>query len=319
MADLSHLYAFDPTYGYTLDQLLTITPPVEPADFESFWRPTYDETLAVPLRTEAEDLPSPRPDFRVRLLRFDSFGGVRIGGWLVTPTDGPIARYVVNGHGYYNRSIEDVAYHANTASLFFGCRGLGVSRVDDISDQTGFHVLHGIDDKSTYVHRGCVADTWAAATALLKQFPEAADRLEYFGESFGGGIGAMALAWDGRFHFARLNVPSFGHHPLRLQCRCTGSGQAVRRKLHRHPELYDRTLRYFDSAVHASRIRVPTHFACARFDPAVPPPGQFAVHNAATCEKKLTVWRTGHHDWPGSAEDVRQAAEDAETFRLRFR
>ena len=55
----------------------------------------------------------------------------------------------------------------------------------------------------------------------------AARRLDYMGISFGGGIGALALPWDERFHRAHLNVPSFGHHPLRLtlpEPDTTGSG-----------------------------------------------------------------------------------------------
>ena len=240
---------------------------------------------------------------------------MRLGAWLVEPERGAIDRFVVAGHGYYNRPIEDVWYDDGVATLFLSCRGLGLSRVAGLSDQTGFHVLHGIEDRSTYVHRGCVADTWTAATAMLHAFPEAAGRLEYDGESFGGGIGAMALAWDDRFTTARLRVPSFGHHPLRLSTRCVGSGDAVRRMHDRHPEIYERTLRYFDAATHAGRVNIPVFFACARFDPSVPPPGQFAVHNAVGGRKGLLVWTTGHHAWPGEKAEIARAGVQADAFR----
>ena len=318
MPDLPHAYGFDPTYGYAVERMLTIQPPAEPDDFAPFWRRTYAEARDTPLRLTAEDVPSSVPGFRVRLLRYDGWQGVRLGAWLVVRDEGDVRRYVVAGHGYYNRPIEDVWYDAGVATLFLACRGLGLSRTEGISDQTALHVLNGIEDKTTYVHRGCVADTWTGASAMLALFPRAAGRLEYDGESFGGGIGAMALSWDDRFTTARLRVPSFGHHPLRLTMRCVGSGDAVRRACVRHPNIYERTLRYFDAAVHAGRIGVPTHFACAAFDPSVPPPGQFAVHNAMRASKALTVWTTGHHAWAGTEADVRRARTEAEAFRRAY-
>ena len=318
MPDFVHPYDFDPTYGYTLDGLLAIEPPPEPDDFEDFWRRLFGQAVLTQLKAAFADVVSYDAAFRVRLVQFDGVDGVRLGAWLVEPVDTEVSRYVVVGHGYYNRPIDDIWYMPGAASLFFACRGLGLSRTAGISDQTALHVLTGIEDKSTYVHRGCVADTWAAASLMLQTFPTADGRLEYFGESFGGGIGTMALAWDDRFAFATLRVPSFGHHPLRLQCPCKGAGEAVRRKWERSPEIYDQTLRYFDTAVHAPRLKSPTHFACALFDPAVPPPGQFAVHNAAPGPKKLTVWQAGHHGWSGTATDVRQADVDADALRGQF-
>ena len=80
-----------------------------------------------------------------------------------------------------------------------------------------------------YVHGGCAADTVVVRGLGA---PGAVSRRRggwYLGISFGGGIGALALPWDERFHRAHLNVPSFGHHPLRLGMPCVGSGEAVRR------------------------------------------------------------------------------------------
>lgn len=316
MIDLPHQYGFDPTYGYSLEQLLQVDTPAEPSDFADFWQTTHQQTVAVPLDIQISEHVTANDAFRVRLVQFNGFENVRLGAWLVEPKDAAIGAFVVTGHGYYNRPFEDVHYAPNTANLFFSCRGLGISRVDGIPDQTMSHVLHGIESKETYVHRGCVADVWSAASVMLTLYPQAAGRLHYFGESFGGGIGAMALAWDDRFVSADLRVPSFGQHPIRLKCRCTGSGEAIRRRYRQRPEVYDNTLRYFDAAVHARRLKMPTAFACALFDPAVPPPGQFAVYDAATCEKVLAVWQTGHHNWAGTEADI-SAANQAVAGLLR--
>ncbi|CAI8864081.1 protein of unknown function [Methylococcus capsulatus] len=39
----SHCYPFDPTYGFSLDQLLRVEPPDPPEDFAAFWSARYDD------------------------------------------------------------------------------------------------------------------------------------------------------------------------------------------------------------------------------------------------------------------------------------
>jgi cephalosporin-C deacetylase len=64
-------------------------------------------------------------------------------------------------------------------------------------------------------------------------------------------------------------------------------------------------LQYFDSATAAGHIQIPTLVAAAVFDPAVPPPGQFAVHNCLAGPKDLFARQAAHFDWAGQgAEDV---------------
>jgi len=304
----------DATYGYTVEQMLQLQPPPEPEGFAAFWRDTFQQTLATPLDLQSTEIQSNNERFSARQLSFRSFGGRRIGGWITAPLDKEPERFVVVGHGYYHKPFTDAAYDRNAVALSLCCRGLGISAGDDIPTDTKEHVLHGIESKETYVHRGCIADTWAATSALLALYPKAAGKIEYHGGSFGGGIGAAALPWDERFIFGGLVVPSFGNYPLRVKLDCTGSGAAVRRRWLEDPSVLD-VLAYFDSATHAARIRIPTHVACAAYDPAVPPPGQFTVYNAIRSPKKLYVLKAGHFDWPGNAEDDAAANTDRQVFR----
>ena len=171
--------------------------------------------------------------------------------------------------------------------------------------------LHGIESRETYIHRFNVAELWGAASALIELFPHAASNLVYFGSSFGGGLGAMMLPWDRRIRRAFLEVPSFGNHPLRLTLQCNGSGEAVRLQHNRRGDVLP-VMQYFDAATAARHIQQPTMVAAALFDPAVPPPGQFAVYNAIPAEKKLFVKTAGHFAWPGEAEECqRMTAETA--------
>jgi cephalosporin-C deacetylase len=144
--------------------------------------------------------------------------------------------------------------------------------------------------------------------------PETAARLDYLGTSFGGGIGALALPWDSRFTAGHLEVPSFGHHPLRIGLPCSGSGESVRRHVAAHPEA-KLVLACFDAAVAASHLRIPMHIAAAVFDPAVPPAGQFAIYHAIPDpRKKLHVLAAGHHEFPGLPRQAAALESEVRAF-----
>ena len=302
---MEHPYAFDPTYGYDLERLLTVPAPEGPQDFEAFWRRTYEETRALPLNLTHRQIPSPRDDFEVHEIEFDALGGVRIGGWL-SVYKGPLEYGIVVGHGYGGR--EEPAFEKGAVAIAPCARGFNRSARKDISGESFRHVLTGIQSRETYSHRGCASELWSAATALLELYPQFAGKLHYSGTSFGGGMGALALPWDDRFRKAFLVVPSFGNHPLRVTLPCVGSGEAVRNYHRRHPEVME-VLAYFDAATAARSIEIPVYVANALFDPAVPPPGQFAVYNGLAGPKELFVHQCGHFGWPG------EAAEQAEVER----
>lgn len=299
-----HDYPFDPGYGHDLAALLAVAAPEEPADFDRFWRALQARARAVAVAPEWREQPSPQPHIRVFEIAFTSLDGVRIGGWLTRPRDEPVERGVVIGHGYGGREGPDFDLPFRRAALIFPCaRGISRSACAGISDQPDAHVLHGIEQRETCILGGCAADTvWCAASALLELFPMAARRLDYLGISFGGGVGALALPWDERFHRAHLNVPTFGHQTLRLALPCIGSGEAVRQRHIQTGRVLD-TLRYFDAATAAQRLRIPVHVAAARFDPVVPPPGQFAIYNALAGPKELFVLQAGHFDHAGAAAE----------------
>lgn len=303
MSSFIHDFPFDPTYGYDLDGLLRLEAPEGPADLADFWNATYREALALPLNLEVRPLPSPRFGLALFEVHYDSLGGRRIGAWITVPQGKEIRRGVVAGHGYGGRDCPDCDLPGLECTAIFPCaRGFHLSAADDLPNVAETHVITGIESRETYIHRGCVADYWGAASALIALYPGTAASLHYMGTSFGGGIGAMTLAWDARFASGYLCVPSFGNHPVRLSIPCAGSGEAVRQYTLQHPEARA-ILRYFDSAAIARHIHVPVLCDCALFDPAVPPPGQFSVHNALGGPKELIVRRAGHFAWPGEARE----------------
>jgi cephalosporin-C deacetylase len=296
---------FDATHGFGMADMLAIVAPSEPPGFADFWTDLFASAQHVPPRPVTRQIASDG-GVDIHDVEFSSLGDVRLGGWLAVPSDGRIDRAMVVSHGYDGRAAPDLRLIPERTAAVFPCaRGLPArGHVAGIPAVAAEHVLHGIAAKETYVHAGCAADIWCAAAALLALLPTAPQRLDYVGGSFGGGIGALALPWDSRFDSAILTVPSFGHHDLRLTMRCTASGEAVRQHVARHPGARD-VLRYFDAATAATRLTIPTLVAPALWDPAVPPPGQFAVYNALAGPKKLYVMSAGHADYPGmEAEDA---------------
>ena len=314
MSLFQHNYSFDPCYGHTLESLLAVAPPPEPLDFADFWKSRYERALSVePQPVLSENRPA-QPGFEVRDIGYESTEGFRIGGWLVTPVSGPIRRALLVGHGYGGRDAPDLDLPLADAAYLFPCfRGLSRSRRHDVSDNPAFHVLHDIDKPDRYLIGGCVEDVWVGVTVLERLFPEVTGHVGYQGTSFGGGIGAMAMAWDLRIRRGALNVPTFGHQPLRLGLPTIGSGDAVSRFERRCGHVME-TLQYYDAALAARHISVPTHVAAALFDPAVAPPGQFAIFNALPGPKELFVLEGGHFDFPGKPAQELRLFQDLQRF-----
>jgi cephalosporin-C deacetylase len=311
-----HDYPFDPTHGYSLDELLAIVPPSPVADFETFWRETYARTRATPLNISLEPCRFSNQDVEAFEIYFDGLDGFRCGGWLTRPRHEKPLRGVVHSHGYGGRISPETAVPGPPAVVLYPCaRGFSLSARSDLPADTPEHVIHHLQSRDEYIHRGCVADIWASVTALLELHPEFEGKIDFIGGSFGGGIGALALPWDDRFHRAFLRVPSFGHQPLRTTLPCTGSGQYVSAMLREHPELLTQVLAYYDSAVAAQFTRLPVLVSPALFDPAVPPPGQFAVYNALTGPKAVHIIEAGHFTWRGLVLATRdQNARAAQWF-----
>jgi cephalosporin-C deacetylase len=313
---MNHNFPFDPTCGCDEAALRSIGAPPAPADFESFWRETYALAKAIPPRPTRRLI---RESKRMKLyeVEFDAWNAqdsIRIGGWMTLPGSGKIDGGLVVGHGYGGRTGPELSPLIASAAVIYPCaRGFNRSARVDIPNVANEHVLHGIESRETYVHRGCVTDLWAAAWALLELEPAASNRLGYAGNSFGGGIGALAIAWEPKFQRAFLDYPSFGHYPLRLALPCIGSGEAIRKHggLRHLP-----VLQYFDAATAATHTHIPVMVAAALFDPAVPPPGQFAVYNCLAGEKKLFVRQAAHVNWEGSTAEDREVNKQAKNWLI---
>ncbi|SDM34012.1 cephalosporin-C deacetylase [Catalinimonas alkaloidigena] len=304
----------DPAHPFPLSQLLQIEPPPTPDDFAAVWRERYRQARAVHPKPRIIHTGTAHPDFELYDLQYQSTDQVTLGGWVLIPKHEPVRRGVVVGHGYGGRDAPDFHLPIREAALLFPCfRGLSRSPHPPISPDPQYHVLHDIDRPDRYILRGCTEDLWLGVSALLHLFPAVAGHVGYLGISFGGGIGALALPWDLRIRRAHFNVPTFGHHPLRMQYPTYGSGAALQSYQQRHGDALS-TLAYYDAAVAARFVQVPVHVAAALSDPMVTPPGQFAIYNALPHPKQRYVLRHGHAEYEGQAQEEEELLQDLNAF-----
>jgi cephalosporin-C deacetylase len=308
------MYNFDPTYGYSLEQLLQIAPPPPPEDFAVFWQTRYAKTLKLDPKLRRTLSDKTYPDFECYDIWYSSTDNTQIGGWLLVPKHVQVTRAVVVGHGYGGREGPDLHLPIPGAAFLFPCfRGISRSRRWPISDNPNYHVLHDIDKRDRYILGGCVEDLWLAVSSLLALFPNTAGHLGYLGISFGGGIGTLALPCDKRIQRAHLNVPTFGNHPLRLQLPTWGSAAALQNYQREHGNILE-TLSYYDATTAAQSIRVPVHVAAALSDPVVAPPSQFSIYNALAGDKKLFVLEKGHADYLGQSAQEKALLLELQKF-----
>ncbi|WP_353807703.1 acetylxylan esterase [Agromyces sp. SYSU T00194] len=301
----------DGSYGCDEAALRAVAPIDPPDGFAERWRAWNLAARRTPADPELEPI-GRIGAHDVSALAFGTADGLRIHGWLAVPSSGPARVGIVHSHGYGGREAPEFGrVPEDAAAVFPVARGLGAVNVGiGAPAERDAHVVHGIETDETYVLGRCASDLWSAANVL----DEVVGPLPHYlvGESFGGGIGALALPWDDRLMGATLIVPSFGQHAVRLGLRCEGSGEALRRWVADHPEARE-VLRTFDASTAALFARVPVRVEAALWDTVVPPPGQFAVAAgiaASGADLELAVLPAGHAEYPGLPE-VRAAAEAA--------
>lgn len=289
--------AFDASYGHTLETLRTIAPIAPPEGFAERWMRWRDEARQVDAAPVvlSVDFAAGR---RVSVIEYSGVDGTRLRAWVVDPVSEVARVGVVHSHGYGGRDAVDLARVPDDAAAIFPvARGLPTLNAGvGAPELTAEHVLAGIDDPDRYSLGLCARDLWLAADALVALNGDVP--LYYVGESFGGGIGSLALPWDDRYIGGTLIVPSFGQYDERLAVHCLGSGEAVRAHVAAHPEARD-VLRWFDASSAMTLAQVPVRVEVALWDPYVPPQGQFAVANAVEA-LELEVLPAGHAEYPGS-------------------
>lgn len=293
---------FDTSYGYDLSTLLSVEAPPAPKGFADFWRGCYEKAQQHDPLPEIKQTGRQVGAFDLYDLTFQSTNAVTINGWVLMPTVKPVTKVLIVGHGYGGCDAPNGHVPLLDCAYVYLCyRGLARSRIAGIPEAPNHHVLYNIHDRDQYILRGCVEDTWLAVSAAAALFPTAKAHIGLMGISFSGGIGALALPWDGRIKKAHLEVPTFGHQRLRVTLPSLGSAGAVTDFYADHPDVLN-TLDFYDAAIAARYIQVPVHIAAALADGYVAPPGQFAIYNSLGKARDLFVLEQGHAQYANAEQ-----------------
>ena len=76
-------YPFDPSYGYSLEQLLTVKAQKEPKDFDLFWQLRYQNALELDPVPQTKIISENKGGWRVFEISYKSMGDFLIRGWLL--------------------------------------------------------------------------------------------------------------------------------------------------------------------------------------------------------------------------------------------
>ena len=79
--DNSTDYNFDPTYGYNLTELLSVSAPREPKYFDEFWQQRYQRALTVNPEPQINLIHEDKLGWQVFSINYASTDDFCIGGW----------------------------------------------------------------------------------------------------------------------------------------------------------------------------------------------------------------------------------------------
>lgn len=294
MADIPDYIFFDPTFGYSPEDLLKVEAPPPPADFDDFWKGLYAKATAhVPTYKVEKEVWSPDPKVKISQIRFTNYDGVEIGMWIARPEKSTGGLLI--GQGYGNPATPPTASNPGLTVCLPCIRGLGLSQCAEIPWEPGAHAGYGIKSRDTYVIGGAITDLWAAASVMIDMFPDVADNLNYSGGSLGGGMGVLMLPWDRRFRAGEINVPTLaGPMQFAFDVKGDGPGSTRRSKALSDPDCM-KALSYYDGVAAAKRLRIPVLITPALSDHSNPPPAQFAIANAIPEEwRTMRIREVGH-------------------------
>jgi cephalosporin-C deacetylase len=273
-----------------------------PEDFDAFWQEARAEADAVALECDRSfKNVYDWPGFTVESLAFRGVDGSPRHGWLSYP---PGARRLpgflwIAPYGRESVLPNEYGTRPGFASLSFNFHGLDSFHQEKYAPDRGYFA-EGAGDPSTWVFRRMIQDCLIALRVLQAQVEVDAERIGVMGMSQGGGLAISCGAQSLIVKAVCADMPFLGNMEERL------SGN-----VHRYPmkELLDfmeneplgkerlfHTLSYFDSAIQATRCRVPTHVSLGLRDPASKPDSVRAIFDALPGPKELSELDWGH-DW----------------------
>ncbi|HWP30737.1 MAG TPA: acetylxylan esterase [Fimbriimonadales bacterium] len=275
--------------------------PYQPDNFDDFWRETLEEVNGAQLDFTRGDKNIYRlQGFFVNSLDFRGIKGNKLYGWIAIPEEGgePIPAFLwIPPYGREGSIPNPYTTRPGFVSLSFNLHGFPAFYRESYEPSRGYFA-QGISDPHTWVFREIAQNCMLAIRALAAQ-PEADEtRIGAMGISQGGGI-ALWLSWLSSYiRVVAADLPFLA-----------AMREVFNKKIYRYPlkevtdymdshsldkEIVLRTISYFDTVNHASKIEIPVQISYGKKDPACKPENVRAIYDALQCEKRLIVYEGGH-------------------------
>lgn len=313
-----------PLTDLPLDQLESFRPDVaEPADFDTFWRSTLDESRAASGRAHLEPVETPLKEFLVEDLTFSGFAGDAIRAWIVRPRhqDGPLPTVVEfvgygGGRGLAHEHLSWAASGYVTVVMDTRGQGSAWGSGGDTADPHGAgsafpgYMTRGILNPTDYYYRRVFTDAVLLIDALRELPFVDATRIAVTGTSQGGGISLAVAGLRDDLWAVMPNVPFLCHFRRAIELTPGAPFTEITRYLsvHRdHTTVVLNTLGYFDGVNFARRAIAPALFSVALMDEIVIPSTVFAAFNSYAAEREIEVYPYNNHEGGQGHHWLRQA------------
>ncbi|MEA1997302.1 MAG: acetylxylan esterase [Gemmatimonadota bacterium] len=287
--------AFDPTAIRPTNSL--------PDNFDRFWRQGKAELARIPIdaqlsEVEVQDIPGARR-YHVSLANIE---GSRIYGWLTVPEgEGPFPSVVVfPGGGVIRKGWRPAYTEAGLLTLAIEVHGIPMDAEDEVYEKLKWGALAGYtqlgkDDPYRYYYRRVILGGIRAADYLCSRADVDTCRIAFAGVSQGGGLSLLAGALDKRVGAIAAAVPYLCDHtgplfgrPAPL-CNLLADGEFER---------VLRTVGYYDAALSAGLIEVPTLVGVGFIDPICPPTTVLAAYNNLKGPREIRMYPEFAHGKP---------------------
>ncbi len=309
-------------FDLSLKELQTYCPDrEEPADFNSFWKSTLDETRTFPLDAKFEKVDYGLVAQETFDVTFNGFGGQPVKGWLILPSQRKgklpcIVEYIGYGGGRAFPIDWLLWSSAGYAHFVMDTRGQGSSwsagdTPDLYADGGNAHfpgsMTKGILDPKHYYYRRVFTDAVRAIEAARSHPEIDGAPLAVTGGSQGGGISIAAAGLDPYVAVAMPDVPFLCHYRHATELVDTYPYKEIAEYCHVHRDKVDtvfNTLSYFDGMNFSARSKAKALFSTALMDQVCPPSTVFAAYNHWAGEKDIKVYPYNGHEGGASFQNV---------------
>ncbi|MCD4711105.1 MAG: acetylxylan esterase, partial [Bacteroidales bacterium] len=290
-----------------------------PENYDRFWREAKAELLRIPIDAQLEEVavvdPGDAQRFKVGLANVN---GSRVYGWLHLPEgDGPFPTVLsIPGSGIGRTGRFAGFTKAGIAVLAIEVHGLEPQKheiigaaqwirpADDEINHfvelqkgilAGYHSF-GREDPYRYFHRRSLQSAIRALDYLYTRTDVDTSQIIAFGGSQGGGLSLLLGAIDKRVNVVVATVPGFCNNASRFSGR---PGEPDDILMHQ----VNRTMSYYDAALAAELIEVPTMIGVGFIDNTCLPTNVYSAYNNLKGVKKIENFYTFGHGAPPDWRD----------------